>query len=122
MVEIEGLQDQRGQICLSLFSSGQGFPNSSDRALEAICIPATAEPLVATFDNLAAGTYAVAVIHDANRDGRLNCNFLGIPQEGLGFSRNPKILFGPPRFRDSAIAVNAPNTKICIQVQYLLSR
>lgn len=69
---------------------------------------------------LRAGSYAIAVIHDANNDGTLNRNLLGIPTEGFKFSRNPTILMGSPRFVDSAFLVAGSITNIQIQLQYLL--
>ena len=49
------------------------------------------------FDALPRGDYAVAVIHDENNNAKLD-TFAGIPREGFGFSRNPPIRFGAPRF------------------------
>lgn len=117
-VEIGGLRNQNGTLCLSLFSSEQGFPNQSDRALASRCIQAGETS--ATFDQLAPGRYAVAVIHDANNDGKLNTGFLGIPEEGFGFSRNPRIGTRAPSFRDTAFPVSGESTQIQISLKYLL--
>ena len=46
---------------------------------------------------LGRGDYAVSVIHDENNNAKLD-TFAGIPREGFGFSRNPAIRFGPPKF------------------------
>lgn len=118
-VKVGGLREQRGQLCLSLFSANQGFPGSSERATESQCVSVVNTVTVVTFRNLNAGRYAIAVIHDANTDGRLNRGFLGIPTEGFGFSRNPKILTGPPSFGDAAISVSSVSTNIQIQLKYL---
>jgi uncharacterized protein (DUF2141 family) len=117
-VTISGLKTQQGQICLSLFSNGQGFPGQGDRAIQARCVRATEAPLTISFENLAAGSYAIAVFHDVNDDGVLNRNLLGIPTEGFGFSRNPRILAGAPRFGDSAVLVAGAETNIQIQLLY----
>jgi uncharacterized protein (DUF2141 family) len=117
-VTIEGLKNLNGQICLSLFDSSQGFPSNSDRAIRGQCLKVNNNRIEATFSNLNAGTYAVAVIHDANSDSSLNTNALGIPTEGFGFSRNPQILTGPPKFSDSAVFVVGQNTKIQIKLKY----
>lgn len=119
-VTISGLKNQRGQICLSLFSSPQGFPGGSDRAVQTNCVKVADTPLAVRFQNLKVGNYAVAVIHDTNSDGTLNRNGLGIPTEGFGFSQNPKILTGPPQFGDSAVLVAGPQTDIQIQLLYFL--
>jgi uncharacterized protein (DUF2141 family) len=117
-VTIDGLKNLRGQICLSIFDSSQGFPSNSDRAIRGQCLKVSQNKITAIFRDLPAGTYAVAVIHDANNDSSLNTNALGIPTEGFGFSRNPQILTGPPNFGDSAIFVAGQNTAIEIKLKY----
>jgi len=105
---------------LSLFAKGEGFLNRVDRALDSCCSSAkTASPTV-TFNNLNPGNYAVAVIHHANEDGKLNTGLFGIPREGFGFSRNHQILTSAPSFGDAAIAVTNANTTIQIQLKYFL--
>lgn len=118
-VEIKGLKNQKGSLRLSLFSNEQGFPNRSDRAIAFRCVEAKEAPVSVTFDQLAPGRYAVAVIHDANNDGKLNTGILGIPKEGFGFSRNPRIGIGAPSFQDTAISVTGEST-IQIKLNYLL--
>lgn len=118
-VEINGLKNQKGTLCFSLFSNGQGFPSQSERAFASRCVAAKEASISATFEQLAPGNYAVAVIHDANDDGKLNTGFFGIPTEGFGFSRNPKIGMGAPSFQDTAILVAGEST-IQIDLNYLL--
>lgn len=52
------------------------------------------------------GTYAVQVFHDVRDSGEITRNLLGIPTEGVGFSRDAPIRFAPPRFADAEIAVS----------------
>ncbi|MEB3281713.1 MAG: DUF2141 domain-containing protein [Lyngbya sp.] len=118
-VELNGLKNQIGQVCLSLFSSNQGFPDHKENALQSQCVQLGKESPKITFENLIPGNYAVAVFHDANSDQTLNLNSLGIPTEGFGFSRNPTILAGPPQFDDTAVVVATAQNNIQIQLQYL---
>jgi uncharacterized protein (DUF2141 family) len=37
------------------------------------------------FSDIKPGNYAIAVIHDENRNGELDTNMFGIPKEGYGF-------------------------------------
>jgi uncharacterized protein (DUF2141 family) len=53
---------------------------------------------------LSPGEYAIAVIHDENANAKLD-TFAGIPKEGIGFSRNPRFTFGPPRFAAARFSV-----------------
>ena len=65
------------------------------------------------------GAYAVSVFHDENRDRNLN-TFLGIPREGFGFSRNPRVRFGAPRFDAVVMSFADGFTPLAIRMQYLL--
>jgi uncharacterized protein (DUF2141 family) len=114
-VTVQGLKNQSGQVCLSLFANGQGFPSSGQNALLAQCAAATGSSVTIPLRNLASGNYAIALFHDANSNGKLDMNAFGIPTEGFGFSRNPSILGGIPQFRDAAFSVNG-NTSIVIQL------
>lgn len=117
---IDGFKNKNGQVCASLFASNKGFPSNGDDAIKSGCVSITEVPVVMNFDNLQPGSYAIAVIHDANNDKTANRNALGIPTEGFGFSKNPTILTGPPKFSDAAVVVAGENTKINIKLQYFL--
>ena len=118
-VQIDGLKNTEGQVCVSIFANSQGFPSNSDRVLKRQCTKIADNSLEVTFNNLQAGSYAVAVIHDQNQDQILNRNNLGMPIEGFGFSRNPEVRTSPPKFRDAAFVLAGPNTVIQIQLKYL---
>lgn len=63
---------------------------------------------------------AIAVFHDANSNGRLDKGLLGIPREGFGFSANPQIWRGAPKFDDCLVIVGADRPSIVIDMKYLL--
>lgn len=117
-VKIDGLKNREGQICASIFASSKGFPSDRDRGLQKQCTKITDTPLPITFENLKAGSYAVAVFHDQNNDSTLNSNVLGIPSEGFGFSSNPVIRTRAPKFSEAAFLVAGPDTNIQIQLKY----
>jgi uncharacterized protein (DUF2141 family) len=119
IVEIDGLQNKQGQVCASIFSSSQGFPSDRKRVLQRQCTQISETPLKLTFDNLKAGSYAVAAIQDLNSDGTLNRNSLGMPVEPYGFSRNPEVRTSAPKFGDAAFILAGPNTLIQIQMRKL---
>lgn len=117
-VQVEGLKNQKGLLCYKLFSGSQGFPDSNEKAIKKDCIKIPEEPMQLTFKNLAAGSYAVAVFHDTNSDRKLNRNSAGMPLEGYGFSNNPVVKTGPPKFGQAVFLVAGPNTNIRIQMKY----
>lgn len=65
------------------------------------------------------GTWALAVIHDENANGRLD-RFMAIPREGFGFSRNPAIRMGPPRYEDVRFDVAGGRAQQTVTMKYLL--
>lgn len=119
-VEIERLRNYLGQVYVSLFANGKGFPNDANSAVQAKIVEITDIPLLVKFENLQPGNYAIALMHDENGDGKLNCNLLGIPTEGFGFSQNPPIRIGSPKFNETKFFVSGENTKVNIKMVYLL--
>jgi uncharacterized protein (DUF2141 family) len=117
-VQVEGLKSQKGLLCYKLFSGSQGFPDSNEKAVRKDCIKITEEPMKLSFKGLTAGSYAVAVFHDTNGDRKLNRNSAGIPAEGYGFSNNPLVKTGPPKFGQAVFLVAGPNTTMQIQMRY----
>ncbi|HTL89172.1 MAG TPA: DUF2141 domain-containing protein [Leptolyngbya sp.] len=120
IVKIDGLRSQQGQVCVSLFAGSAGFPSGRDRAVQAQCVAIAQQQTIVTFRNLPLGNYAIAVFHDRNNNGKLDQNFLGIPTEGFGFSRNPTIRTGAPQFSEAAVFVAGTETTAQIQLKYLL--
>jgi len=123
-VEISGLRDREGDVCLNLFERADGFPNDRDKAKGRQCLTLADQPedapIVITFEDLPVGSYAVSVFHDRNQDGILNRGEFGIPSEGFGFSNNAPIgRSGPPKFGNAMVLV-AGATPITVQIRYSL--
>jgi uncharacterized protein (DUF2141 family) len=68
-------------------------------------VPAREGENVIAVPGVPTGTWAVLVYQDANENGQLDRNFIGIPKENYGFSRNAAGKFGPPSFDEAAIEV-----------------
>jgi len=64
------------------------------------------------------GTWAVLAYHDENGNKKLDTNFVGMPTEGYGFSNGAKARFGPPSFKDAAIAVGEGNVPATVTLKY----
>jgi len=117
-IQIKGLDSLQGQVCLSVFSSSQGFPDGGDKNTRRRCLKVTEEETSVSFPNLPAGSYAIAVYHDQNNDNKLNRDSTGIPLEGYGFSNNPIIRTGPPKYGSCVVLVAGPDTEITIRMRY----
>ena len=74
-----------------------------------------ADAMAVTLHDLPPGNYAVKLFHDANQNGELDTNMVGLPTEGYGFSNNAG-RFGPPDFDAAAVEVKA-DTRIDVRVR-----
>lgn len=117
-VEVNGLRNQTGLLCIKVFNGSQGFPDGNAKALKQDCVKITESPMKFNYRGFPAGSYAVAVFHDANGDRKLNRNSAGMPTEGYGFSKNPVVNAGPPKFGQAVFLIAGPNTKVNIQMKY----
>jgi uncharacterized protein (DUF2141 family) len=59
-----------------------------------------------SFDDLPPGRYAIKLYHDANGNGELDTNMMGLPTEAYGFSGEGGSM-GPPPFEKAAFEVVA---------------
>ncbi|NNG23731.1 DUF2141 domain-containing protein [Telluria aromaticivorans] len=80
------------------------------QCLYSASVPAQASEVVVSLKDIPAGTWAVLAYQDENDNGELDRNFIGIPRENYGFSRNAAGRFGPPGFDDAAIEVREGTT------------
>jgi uncharacterized protein (DUF2141 family) len=117
-LEVAGLRSAKGLVQVCLTRDPVNFPGCTDDAF-AIRRKVPARTTRLAFDGLPTGTYAAALIHDENSNDKLD-TLLGIPREGFGFSRNPVIAFGPPKFKAAGFAVGSGETSERVQVKYLL--
>lgn len=118
-VEIGGLRNDKGQVLCALYSSAEGFPKKSDKALAHAKSPISGGHAVCEFADIAAGTFAVSVFHDENSNGKLDTNIMGIPREGVGASNNAKGHLGPPKFEAAAFRFSGSRLELKIAINYL---
>jgi len=70
------------------------------------------------FEDMPKGTYALAVVHDKNMNGKLDTNFMGIPTEGYGFSNNAKALLSAPSFSAASFPYDGEDLDLTISLHY----
>lgn len=118
IVQVEGLKDQGGLLCIKVFNGSQGFPNGDEKALKRECVKITEEKMQFTYQGLTAGNYAVALFHDSNSDRVLNRNGVGMPTEGYGFSNNPIVRQAAPKYGEAVFLLAGTNTRVQVQMKY----
>ena len=97
-IRLQKINNTKGQILVGVFKHDSDFPDIQSAFVAKKLNPKIPKVTV-LFEDLPEGRYAVAVFHDANLNGRLDKNFMGIPREGFGFSLDAAARFGPPAFK-----------------------
>lgn len=118
-VEILGIRNSAGAVACALFESVEGFPREFLRnAINIVMMKVRAEKAHCDFLDIPPGTYALAVIHDENLDGKLATNLMGVPTEGYGFSNDAKAFFGPPSFDAASFSYDGQELQLTIKLRY----
>ncbi len=118
VISVEKLRSTKGVLQICLTAQEKHFPDCENDP-HARRMTVKANSAMARFTNLPAGNYAAAIVHDENANDRLD-KFIGIPKEGIGFSRNPKFSFGPPKFRNAVFAAQSGENRETVRLKYYL--
>lgn len=117
-VGVANMRSAKGALRVCLTADPDNFPACVDDA-KAVTRTVAAGVHAITFYGLPPGSYAVAVIHDENNNAKLD-TFAGIPREGFGFSRNPVIRFGPPKFAAARFTIAGDANVQQVAMRYIL--
>jgi len=119
-IHVDGLRNSKGVVGSVIYKSADGWPEDPAKAFRRgpTDIPSGTREATVVWEHLSPGEYGVAVIHDENRNAKLDRNLLGIPKEGFGFANNPHAALGPANFDKAIVPMKCPVTEIVIHMQY----
>ena len=112
-VKITGIRSAEGNIRIAVRTGDDTIVKSKIVEIDPKTLTAEVE-----FDNLPEGTYGVAVMHDQNKNEKLDFDDAGMPLEGYGHSNNPAKRPGPPSFDETKFALTAQGSSIEIALIY----
>jgi uncharacterized protein (DUF2141 family) len=98
-VVVEGVNDLDGNVGMLVFNSPKGWAEDRGAALKDIVVPAHPGTVTIPVPNLPAGQYAVAIVHDVNKNHKLDRNWIGQPKEQWGLSNNPHAVIKAPSYK-----------------------
>lgn len=113
-VTITHIGEPGGEVRWVLFDSEEDYEADADPVLSARS-RVDGDSLRFTVHDLPPGRYAIKLYHDANGNGELDSNLLGMPVEGYGFSNNAG-RFGAPSFAKAAVVLE-DDLQIAIRVR-----
>ncbi|OIQ84442.1 hypothetical protein GALL_337520 [mine drainage metagenome] len=117
--KILNIRNNTGTVACALFESPVGFPvEYLHYATNIMVIKVRDKQARCDFEDIAPGTYALAVVHDENMNGKLDTNWLGVPTEGYGFSNDAIVLLDTPSFSAASFWYNGQNLDLSISLHY----
>ncbi len=113
-VHIDDVKAAQGTVMISLFNAADTFMK---KPVASQALPALKEGVTAVFTDLPEGEYALAAYHDANGNGKLDMNLMGIPIEPYAFSNNAMGQMGPPTFAQAKFALPAGGADLRVSLR-----
>lgn len=118
-IKVNELRNQKGHVQFTLYNKDGSVPDEKFKKYYKIEIGEIIKNAsVITFDNIPTGRYAVNILHDENKDGKIDKGWI-LPTEGVGFSNIKSISpFNKPNFKKASFELNADKS-IQVKVIYL---
>ena len=118
-IVVSNIRSTDGKVLACMTAKPENFPDcDDDPAAHSAEIPAS-ESGALRFRDVRPGTYAIALLHDENANGKGDRALALIPREGFGFSRDARLRMGPPAFEDAAFEVGTRPVEQTIRMRYL---
>ncbi len=117
VVEVSNVRVAKGQVRVDVCAQAQFL---SERCPWHGASAARVGTTRVTVTGLPAGRYAVQAYLDENGNEKVDQALFGIPKEGIGFSNDAKIGFGPPKFHEAAFGFDGIERTIRLKLRYFL--
>lgn len=113
-IRVDDVKAEQGQIMVALYDSADGFLK---RSIKAAAAPATAGSTTVVIGDVPAGEYGIALYHDANANGKMDSNPMGMPTEDFAFSNNARGNMGPPSFAHAKFTVPQAGAVVTVSLR-----
>ena len=119
-VEVRGLRSEAGHVIAGLYTTKKDWLKPVD--IRSAKGDPRGDAATCVFEGLLPGTYAVAVFHDENDNGKMDVNLLRLPKEGFGFTNVDKLGFGQPSFDTASFQLGTDDMTVPAKMIYMLGR
>ncbi len=118
-IQVKGLRNSNGVIQFLIYNKEGSIPDEKFKKYFKKNIAAIYDKTsTITFNNLPKGRYAINILHDENKNGKIDKRFI-LPIEGIGFSNYTSIgLTNKPKFSKASFELNS-DKEINIKVIYM---
>lgn len=118
-IEVKNLRNEKGVVQFALYNKDGSIPDENFKnyfkILKGEILNGSS---TITFKNIPSGKYAVNILHDENKNGKIDKGFI-LPKEGVGFSNFQTIgLTNRPNFSKASFELKE-NKTISVKVIYM---
>ncbi len=99
LIEVSNIKTAKGTIWAGVYDNPKHLFDAKQSIVKAKKVSKTGETYL-SINELPYGTYAVALFHDVNGNGKLDQNAWGVPTEPYAFSKMPKTKWRLPKFEE----------------------
>lgn len=113
-IAIDDVKAAAGTVMVAVYDSQGAFLRVPAKAASAAAALSATTVII---KDLPEGEYAFAVFHDANSNGKMDRNVLGIPTEDYAFSNNALGKMGPPSYASAKFALPAAGASVRVTLK-----
>jgi uncharacterized protein (DUF2141 family) len=120
VITVTDLRSTKGVVRACMTTRADIFPKCiKDPTAHRTVVPAAAKVEI-RFTGVKPGSYAIALLHDENNNGKADRAMGMMPKEGYGFSRDAPVNMAPPKFKDAVMQVDEGTSRMTIKMRYFL--
>ena len=113
-VKVENVSPRGGLVSLGLFMEANY--SDDDHPTQSHDVEAVSPETVVKISGLKPGLYAIKMMQDINRNGKMDMSWIGLPQEPYGFSNDASVGLSEPSFARTHFRVAAGDNTITIHL------
>lgn len=115
-VHVANIDPKGGDLHVALYNEKQ-WPDNDAKPLVDMIVPAIAPETTVVMKDVAPGVYGIKSFQDVNKNGEFDQNFLGMPLERYGFSRDAKPFLSAPGFNKAKFTISDGANEITFHLQ-----
>lgn len=116
-IEVHNVRNAHGHVRVDICPRARFL---ADGCLWHASAPALPGTTTVTVPNVPPGDYAVQAFLDENDNNRIDRALFGIPKEGVGFSRDARIVLSPPKWADAMFTHGTTLQTIGFSLRYFM--
>ena len=118
-VTVKDLRNSKGVVQFAIYNKEGSIPDEKyKKYYKKDSVAINDQTATITFSDLPKGKYAINILHDENKNGKIDKKFI-LPKEGIGFSNYESIgMRNRPKFSKASFELSTNTTKV-IKVIYM---